>query len=991
MKKTIFRLSALVLALVMSLALLVGCKDPDEGKNPPDTPPIQITTTIYEIAKHGNLVLYMYGSDLYDKGFEHGDIVEIAIGEKKWDAPLCTSYSDVDNGEVVLRANGAKDGVVLAINMGDFATTAGIAKKTAIEEEPGYRWDYLMETPVEITITMKEEGGYREEWLIRQLVRTNERADYSHLSDEAFANFRVIETTGMGKGVLYRSSSPINPDLGRSTYADKAAENAGIITVVNLADSSNTYSGTENTYYSTCNVAYVNLGTDFLSESTLRGVAEGMRFIINNNGPYLIHCNEGKDRAGFVSALLECLMGATIDEVIDDYMVTYYNYYGVEKGTEKYDVVVKNNLIKSLNEVFKVEDVYKADLAKEAEAYLIEDAGLTGDEVSALKGRLTITLQEIYNASKTEDLLKNHESVYIRNESDGEFWRETYLTKDYSYDYMPDEVLPFLNFMTDDANYYYDAGHRLRYFFVTPDGVGDFVKGREEYYSLVILGEECLDDIIESVIQKDGRITVKTVMSQKTIDSLVDFGVTSGRCEYVLDAKTREIISVFSSYTFVDGTVSDSVIEMSYDVEMPEVLKEFLENVNSTEDLRNVTIVINPGTDKEEIKSIQAPGGMVIGFEFDIVTGYEIEFYTDAACTEAYDPYAGTDSDLTVYVKWVESVPEDEIRYTVTAEEWEALVNEKNYTWERIDNGEIYTIQKYTEYAMDIDGAVYLYIDDKIYQLVEEEDGWFAYDCTYLELWHLGLLETFDMVDFEYDESKQAYLYKHWEEYGYKLELRFENGIHTSLTMIEVGNESNVSVRLVHNVGTTVIEIPEYTIVEDDFDYPVYSYVTEEVWNSFAGGTNFEYYVFMSNFIGSDFYSEVHTVKSVGNAISVDDVIYVLEDGKYYVLEETASGWIATESELPTFCFTSLLEGLSYNDFDFDENTGFFVPKEDVEEDEPYSEVTFDENGILLTLFIYNDNLSDNPETEGMDLSTVISFSNIGTTVISVPEYTVVR
>ena len=990
MKKTIFRLSALVLALVMSLALLVGCKDPDEGKNPPDTPPIQITTTIYEIAKHGNLVLYMYGSDLYDKGFEHGDIVEIAIGEKKWDAPLCTSYSDVDNGEVVLRANGATDGVVLAINMGDFATTAGIAKKTAIEEEPGYRWDYLMETPVEITITMKEEGGYREEWLIRQLVRTNERADYSHLSDEAFANFRVIETTGMGKGVLYRSSSPINPDLGRSTYADKAAENAGIITVVNLADNSNTYEGTENSYYSTCNVAYVNLGMDFLSESTLNGVAEGMRFIINNNGPYLIHCNEGKDRAGFVSALLECLMGATIDEVIDDYMVTYYNYYGVEKGTEKYDAVVKNNLIKSLNEVFKVEDVYKADLAKEAEAYLIEDAGLTGDEVAALKGRLTITLQEIYNASKTEDLLKNHESVYIRNESDGEFWRETYLTKDYSYDYMPDEVLPFLNFMTDDASYYYDAGYRLRYFFVTPDGVGDFVKGREEYYSLVILGEECLDDIIESVIQKDGRITVKTVMSQKTIDSLVDFGVTSGRCEYVLDAKTREIISVFSSYTFADGTVSDSVIEMSYDVEMPETLKEFLEHVNSTEDLRNVTIVINPGTDKEEIKSIQAPRGMVIGFEFDIVTGYEIEFYTDAACTEAYDPYAGTDSDLTVYVKWVESVPEDEIRYTVTAEEWEALVNEKNYTWERFYNGEIYTIQKYTEYAMDIDGDVYLYIEDKIYQLVEEEDGWFAYDCTYLELWHLGLLETFDMVDFEYDESKQAYLYKYWEDYGYKLELRFENGIHTSLTMIEVGNESNVSVRLVHNVGTTVIEIPEYTIVEDDFDYPVYSFVTEEVWNSFAGGTNFEYYIFMSNFIGSDFYSEVHTVKSVGNAISVDDVIYVFEDGKYYVLEETASGWIATESELPTFCFTSLLEGLSYNDFDFDENTGFFVPKEDVE-DEPYSEVTFDENGILLTLFIYNDNLSDNPETEGMDLSTVISFSNIGTTVISVPEYTVVK
>ena len=411
MKKTIFRLSALILAMVMLLTMFVGCNDSGSkvdndvnteytdntdstdstdstDDNSTVTEPIQITTTIYEIAKHGNLILYMYGSDLFDKGFEHGDIVEIAIGAKKWDVPLCTSYSDVDNGEAVLRATSATDGVVLAINMGDFATTAGIATKTAIDEEPGYRWDYLMESPVEITITMKEEGGYREEWLIRQLVRTNERTDYAHLSDEAFANFRVIETTGMGKGVLYRSSSPINPDLGRNTYADKAARDAGIITVVNLADPSNTYEGTENTYYSTCQVVYVNLGMDFLSEATLNGMAEGMRFIINNNGPYLIHCNEGKDRAGFVSALIECLMGATLDEVIDDYMLTYYNYYGVEKGTEKYDAVLKNNLIKALNTTFKVDDVYKADLAREAADFLMEDAGLTAGEVAELKAKL---------------------------------------------------------------------------------------------------------------------------------------------------------------------------------------------------------------------------------------------------------------------------------------------------------------------------------------------------------------------------------------------------------------------------------------------------------------------------------------------------------------------------------------------------------------------------------------------------------------------------
>ena len=667
MKKTNLRLYALVLALVMALSVLVGCNNTDAPidnggnidtadttDNSAAAEPIQITTQIYEIAKHGNLILYMYGTELFEKGFEHGDILEIAIAGKTWDVPLCSNYSDVDNGAVVLRASSEIDGVVLAINMGDFATTAQIAEKTVIDEDPGYRWDYLMESPVEIKITMKEEGGYREQWLIRQLFRTDERADYAHLSDEDFANFRVIDTAGMGNGVLYRSSSPINPVHGRNTYADEAAKNAGIKTVVNFADLSNTYEGTEDTCYNTCKVVYVSLDTEYLSEVTLSGIAEGMRFIINNNGPYLIHCNEGKDRAGFVSALLECLMGATLDEVIDDYMLTYYNYYGVEEGSEKYDAIVKNNLIKVLNTTFKVDDVYKADLAAEAAAFLMEDAGLTADEVAALKGKLTITLQEIYDVCQTDALLKNHESVYIRNGIDGEFWLETYLTKDYTYDHMPDEEFPYVKFMTDDACYRYDSGNFLRYWFITPDGVGDFANERAESYAAVILGKDALDDIIESVEIKDGRITVTSALSSKNLEDWAEFGVTAGKYEYVLDAKTREMISISVEYTYNDGSVSTSITELSYDAEEPEKLGELLGYVNQTEDLRNVTVVSNPGTDKEESKSIQAPKGLIIGFEYDDGLEYAPEFYTDPACTKAYDPYANTDSDITIYVKWGE-------------------------------------------------------------------------------------------------------------------------------------------------------------------------------------------------------------------------------------------------------------------------------------------------------------------------------------------------
>ena len=377
MRKNIYRLPALVLALIIALTALVGCSGTSET-----------IASVADIAKHGNLILDITGAELFEKGYEYGDLLEVTVADQTWEAPLCSNYSDVDTGVAVLRATSAEDVVVLALNMSDFATTAGIAEKTKIEEDPGYRWDYLIQTPVKVEITLKQKSGYREQWLIRQLVRTNERADYAHLSDEAFANFRVIDTTGMGENKLYRSSSPINPGIGRNTYADEAAKNAGIVTVINLADASDTYETPEDAYYQTCRVTYLNLGMDFLSETSVTSLAQGMRFIIDGEGPYLLHCNEGKDRAGFVSALLECLMGATIDEVVEDYMETYINYYGVEKGSEKYEAVVNSNIIQALNTNFKVKDVYKADLVAEAEAYLMEDLGLSADEVAALKVKL---------------------------------------------------------------------------------------------------------------------------------------------------------------------------------------------------------------------------------------------------------------------------------------------------------------------------------------------------------------------------------------------------------------------------------------------------------------------------------------------------------------------------------------------------------------------------------------------------------------------------
>ena len=129
----------------------------------------------------------------------------------------------------------------------------------------------------------------------------------------------------------------------------------------------------------------------FTAADFQKGLAEGLRFFAANEGPYLVHCTEGKDRAGFVSALLACLMGGSLDEVVADYMVTYKNYYHLEQGSEQYEAVKSSNIVSILETITgaaKGGDLTKVDLAAAAEKY-VKGIGLSDAELAALKANLT--------------------------------------------------------------------------------------------------------------------------------------------------------------------------------------------------------------------------------------------------------------------------------------------------------------------------------------------------------------------------------------------------------------------------------------------------------------------------------------------------------------------------------------------------------------------------------------------------------------------------
>lgn len=373
MKKT-GKILALILAVVMLFSFSTTAIADETYK--------EVVGTVEQIQRYGNLQLDIKPKALYDAGYEVGDMLKVTIGEQVFEIPFGTSYSDVDTGSLIVRDDRENDLLVIAINMGNFAETFGI------------------KVGDKVVFSMLEKGGYLSEYLLHQLRRTNNRSDYA--TDSIFANFRSITTTGIKPGVLYRSSSPVNNEIGRAAYADRLAKAVGLNTVINLADSDEnikSYFEAEDfssdyykSLYEAGKVKALYMGVDISSEDFGQRLAEGLRFLIKNDGPYLIHCTEGKDRAGFVSAVLEALMGASLDEIVSDYMTTYENYYGVEKGSEQYNAIAESNIVASLTTAVcqyeKGTDISNVNLAEAAENYL-KRIGLTSDEIQILKNKLS--------------------------------------------------------------------------------------------------------------------------------------------------------------------------------------------------------------------------------------------------------------------------------------------------------------------------------------------------------------------------------------------------------------------------------------------------------------------------------------------------------------------------------------------------------------------------------------------------------------------------
>lgn len=167
------------------------------------------------------------------------------------------------------------------------------------------------------------------------------------------------------------------------------------------------------------------------------------------------------------------------------------------------------------------------------------------------------------------------------------------------------------------------------------------------------------------------------------------------------------------------------------------------------------------------------------------------------------------------------------VRYTVTEAEWMAAINMKNYTVVENSNvsldGETTTLYKYTKDGYYSKAGskekFYAFEGDECYLLEEGENGMVGIYAGSAEINRIPTFWISDasLSDFTYDEANHAYVFSEemeiMEGFTKKVafEVRFENGVLVNFT-VAIGD--NFSTYTISDVGTTVVDIPKYTMGE---------------------------------------------------------------------------------------------------------------------------------------------------------------------------------
>lgn len=419
---------AIMLSFVFLLSMFtVGC-----DKNPTVESKIELSACglIHE-PEFGGIYIKSTIDDFNALGFKYGDSVKITFsnGYEMTDIPYYNGYY-TKTGEPLLIAYPGYDYIKAAINNGDDLWDVaglieteenGLLSQQKIEDgwaianerglgtsvsERNCLWNSSgVSNDTTATITLYERGKYLNIQDARDIHYLDDRTLYP--SDEVFANFRSLKGGRLKDNFLYRSASPCDNQHGRASYVDDLMERAEIKHIINLADSDAKIQGYmvkedfNSDYFATLynkddmdndKVEPLALNMNFSSEYFKGQTILALKMIAAKDGPFLIHCTEGKDRTGFMCLLLEALAGATYYEIVEDYMMTYFNYYAITKAfdEQRYTTIV-NSVLNPMIETIVGQNINlnsNTVIEEYATAYIKQNGAMTDGEVVALKSAI---------------------------------------------------------------------------------------------------------------------------------------------------------------------------------------------------------------------------------------------------------------------------------------------------------------------------------------------------------------------------------------------------------------------------------------------------------------------------------------------------------------------------------------------------------------------------------------------------------------------------
>ncbi len=366
--------SALLFVLVGLLTLATSCSDDDEGNKEPT-----ITGKITSYNEFGAAMLDFTQADMTEAGFTLGDVISITVDDIVLIMPYYDGYY-TRNGEYLCVAYPTYPSICFtANNIGLPEELTGLEGHTVV-------------------IKMVEKGGRLDVQTALSMSYTLDRKDYPDFTDEQFANARTSKGGRLASGVLHRSSSPFCDDINRAYYVSEYMESEKVMTVLNLADTEEKMKSYDMPPYSRQlweegNVILCPLKADPTADDFNKRLIAALKELPSRPAPYIVHCMEGKDRTGYVCALLEGLCGATYKEIVDDYLITYNNFFHLNPGNspELCNTLVSLRLNTCLMYYAGVSDeaqLPNVDYAKAFSAYLLSH-GMNHQQLDALIQVLT--------------------------------------------------------------------------------------------------------------------------------------------------------------------------------------------------------------------------------------------------------------------------------------------------------------------------------------------------------------------------------------------------------------------------------------------------------------------------------------------------------------------------------------------------------------------------------------------------------------------------